>query len=346
MDYDTAEALLGGLPMPIVYIGADERIKLFNKLAQELFGQDNTKRHVVTVIRQPTVLDAINHTLTKNEVVEARFMSRDHAQETLYRVRCVPLDLGEGLGVLASFYDITSMETAGQMRRDFVANVSHELRTPLTAILGFIETLRGPARDDREASERFLETMAREAERMNRLVNDLLSLSRLESEERMRPTEKIDIAECLETVIRSITPLANAANVELRMAPPEQCCLLPGDADQLSQVFTNLAENAIKYGGDGGLVEISCRFLQRDPILRRNAVQIDVKDHGVGFDQMHAHRLTERFYRVDNHRSRSLGGTGLGLAIVKHIVQRHRGRLNIKSEPGQGSCFSVILPDS
>jgi two-component system phosphate regulon sensor histidine kinase PhoR len=231
-----------------------------------------------------------------------------------------------------------------RLKSHFFANVSHELRTPLTALSGFIETLRGPARDDAEARDRFLDIMEREAARMNRLVHDLLSLSRVEDTERMRPTDRVDIARILSSVVIGLGPLAEGREVTLVARGCEAPVELPGDADQLTQVFTNLVENGIKYGREGGTVTLNLIRHDSLPALRGPGVTVEVTDEGEGISQRHLARLTERFYRVDSHRSRGMGGTGLGLAIVKHIVNRHRGRLRISSEPGQGSCFAVSLP--
>ena len=248
--------------------------------------------------------------------------------------------------MLVSFQDVTHLEQAGQMRRDFVANVSHELRTPLTALIGFIETLRGAASDDAAARDRFLAIMQDEAGRMNRLVGDLLSLSRVEGEERVRPREEVDLSGQLGSVLNSLRPLAEEAGVAFWFDKPEAAVIIPGDADQLRQVFTNLIENAIKYGGSGGAVNVIVTVSERDPALRAPAVRVQVIDRGPGIDPMHLPRLTERFYRADSHRSRQLGGTGLGLAIVKHIVNRHRGRLRVESTLGEGATFTVILPSA
>ena len=230
------------------------------------------------------------------------------------------------------------------MRRDFVANVSHELRTPLTAIMGFIETLRGPARDDADARDRFLGIMEGEAARMNRLVGDLLSLSRVEDEERIRPRETVDLSGILDSTIRSVRPLTEEAKMVLTLDLPDAPVEVTGDADQLQQVFTNLIVNAITYASSGGSVHLTLTVSERDPAVRAPAARVQVIDKGPGIDPVHLPRLTERFYRADSHRSRELGGTGLGLAIVKHIINRHRGRLRVESELGKGSVFTVILP--
>lgn len=343
MESDFLKSVLEGMPIPAVLVGGDERILQMNTPACDLFGQGMTGRHVFTLLRQPIILESIAQVLRTGVSCETRYQHADQAQETMYRVLFAPVQDATSLGVLVSFQDITPLEAAGQMRRDFVANVSHELRTPLTAISGFIETLRGPAKDDPVARERFLSTMDREAGRMNRLVNDLLSLSRVESDERVKPTDLIDLKDIAESACHGLRMLAEDAGITLETSDCASGHQVYGDADQLTQVVTNLVENAMKYGGDGGKVDISISTVTRDPVLGAAGVQIQVQDFGAGIDPRHLHRLTERFYRADNHRSRELGGTGLGLAIVKHIMNRHRGRLKISSELEVGSCFSVIF---
>ncbi|MEP0564965.1 MAG: ATP-binding protein, partial [Paracoccaceae bacterium] len=221
---------------------------------------------------------------------------------------------------------------------------SHELRTPLTALLGFMETLRGAARDDPEARDRFLGIMEREAHRMNRLVGDLLSLGRVEAEARVRPTTDVDFTAIIRSVIKTLSPLSDEHQVTFVEEGLERDMILPGDGDQLAQVVTNLVENAVKYAPAKSNVTLKLTRDQHHPMLRGSAVVLEVHDQGAGIDAIHLPRLTERFYRIDDHRSREVGGTGLGLAIVKHILNRHRGRLRITSEKGQGSVFSVILP--
>lgn len=319
-----------------------ERIVAMNAEAQALLGSTAIDRHYINVLRQPAVVDAVEQCQQDSTPREAQYLANDGGNDTTYRVHVRKVS---GMDyVLLSFQDITQLANASQMRRDFVANVSHELRTPLTALMGFIETLRGPARDDAAARDRFLGIMTGEAERMNRLVGDLLSLSRVESDERVRPTDKVDLRYVLQSTLRNLNPLADEANVTLVLLMGDDPMPLLGDTDQLLQVFTNLIENAIKYGGKGKKVEIQVEQTLRDPSLRGPAVQVTVRDHGPGIDPIHLPRLTERFYRADSHRSRALGGTGLGLAIVKHILNRHRGRLKISSSLGQGAKFIVILP--
>ena len=338
----TLNDVLNALPMPALAIDGAERIKAANAAARTLIGQGIEGRNFVTMLRQPQLIQTIEAVLRDSTPRMSEYLSNDGVQDTTFQVsvRVVP-DLNV---VLLCFLDITQVQQAGQMRRDFVANVSHELRTPLTALMGFIETLRGAARDDAAARDRFLDIMEGEAGRMNRLVGDLLSLSRVEDEERVRPREKVLINDILLSVIRTLTPLAKEMEVTLKEDFGDTPAELVGDGDQLMQVFTNLIENAIKYGRKGGTIEIRIGKPERDPALRAMGVRIHVADDGPGIDGKHLPRLTERFYRADNHRSRALGGTGLGLAIVKHIINRHRGRLRVESELGKGSVFTVVLP--
>ncbi|SFT68905.1 sensor histidine kinase [Sedimentitalea nanhaiensis] len=339
--------LLAATPLPALVVESGEWIVAANPEAKRLLGAGIVGRHFANVLRQPPVIAAIEATLQDHQEHQARHMVSTGAQDTPMEVTCrhiAALGPAYPSAVVVSFQDRADVEQAGQMRRDFVANVSHELRTPLTALIGFIETLRGAARDDEAARDRFLNIMEGEAGRMNRLVGDLLSLSRVEAEERVRPTNQIDLAGLLTSTLTSMTPLADNNKVNLTLVAPDPPVQISGDADQLRQVFTNLIENAIKYGGSGGHVTVELREIDRDPVLRAAALDVRVIDQGPGIDSVHLPRLTERFYRADNHRSRQLGGTGLGLAIAKHIVNRHRGRLKVDSEKGNGATFSVILP--
>jgi len=334
--------LLAALPLPTLAINRAERIVAINKAAIGLIGPGAEGRHFVTVLRQPTLVETVEQCLRDGRSRTATYLAGDVGKELTYTVSVRAVD-ATGT-VILTFEDITHEAEAGQIRRDFVANVSHELRTPLTALMGFIETLSGPAKDDPAARERFLQIMAGEAGRMNRLVGDLLSLSRVEAEERVRPTDTVNLRKLLESTLRNLNPLAVDNDVQLLPAFDSAPEAIIGDADQLLQVFTNLVENGIKYGGRDNRVEVFSENFERDPALRQPAVRVTVRDHGPGIDPLHIPRLTERFYRADSHRSRALGGTGLGLAIVKHILNRHRGRLKVTSELGQGASFIVILP--
>jgi two-component system phosphate regulon sensor histidine kinase PhoR len=340
------QAMLAAIPTPMLLISPDGNVAQANPAARELLGDWVDGRSYMTVLRQPAVLSKIEAALERREAGEARFVRTDQAGETIYRVviNSINHETLDPFGVVLHFTDITHLREVETMRSDFVANVSHELRTPLTAILGFIETLRGPAREDTEARHRFLAIMEDEARRMNRMVSDLLSLSQVEGQERMRPSEMVDLRQVVEGVVATLRPVAEGKDTNLSVACPSGTFLVKGDRDQLTQVFLNLIENGLKYGGAGKSVEIAIASAEGKDSLRGPMYRIDITDHGDGIDPLHLPRLTERFYRVDTHRSRAMGGTGLGLAIVKHIINRHRGRLRISSEKGQGSTFSVFLP--
>lgn len=327
---------LTGLPHPALIIAADERVLRANAAAEALFGRGLVGRHQAFVLRRPEPLAAIEAAL-RGQVSSARLVIPGPGQEAVWQMTVWPV----GRGAACLFEDQTRAEQAEQMRRDFVANVSHELKTPLTALLGFIETLQGPARNDPAARDRFLGIMAREADRMNRLVRDLLHLSRVESQERQRPDLRIDLAALARSVVATLRPMAERGGVVLEAAGLDQEFLVRADADQMTQVMNNLIENAVKYGGSGGVARIS---LAREPSAMGPKARLMVEDSGEGIESQHLPRLSERFYRIDGHRSREKGGTGLGLAIVKHIAQRHRGRLVIESTPGKGARFSILLP--
>lgn len=347
MTDETLDAFLAAVPLPGLVIDASERIVAANSDALALIGQQARGQNYVTIMRQPALLEAIETTLAEGTARTTQYLSNDGAQDTTFRVSCrMVRGLGSGAAglVVVTFDDITDKEQASQMRRDFVANVSHELRTPLTALMGFIETLRGPARNDPEAGARFLDIMQNEAERMNRLVGDLMSLNRVEGEERVKPTQNIVLNDILNSTLHTLQHLARDADVAFEVEYPESPVSMIADGDQLKQVFTNIIMNAVKYGGSGGKVTVRVTESAREPVLRAPGVRIQIIDYGAGIDPIHLPRLTERFYRADDHRSKELGGTGLGLAIVKHIINRHRGRLRVESELGQGTTFTVILP--
>ncbi len=336
----TPKAILDALPLPALLIRRDARIEAANGAARALLGPAIEGRHFITALRQPGVLDAVEAVMRDATPREARYLGNDGQQDTTFKVSVAPATQA---AVLVTFEDETPLAQSNEMRRDFVANVSHELKTPLTALTSFIETLKGPARSDEAARARFLDVMAAEAERMNRLIADLLSLSRVEAEERVRPTASVDLVPLVRSVVLGLSRLTDDAGIAVEMDLPE-AALVRGDADQLRQVLVNLLENAIKYSGDGARVTIGVSAPAFAPDLRGDGVQLTVRDTGPGLDPQHLPRLTERFYRVDSHRSREKGGTGLGLAIVKHIVNRHRGRIRLASEPGKGLEVRIVLP--
>lgn len=354
----TLTDLMEAVPDPMVFLSDTGLVSGTNHAARALLGDWIEGRSYAAVLRQPGLLSRIEAAQAGGPDGEARLQISDQTGETQFRVRITPVAPSNTRGmraVLLHLTDITHLQEAEDMRRDFVANVSHELRTPLTAVMGFIETLRGPARNDPAAQDRFLGIMETEARRMNRLVSDLLSLSRVESQERQRPSGTVDLKSLLEGVIAALKPAAEdqGGTLILETAPPhdgvdlatsQEGFRLKGDRDQLMQVFLNLSENALKYGGPGKPVTLRLGWQLGLGAMKGPVLVTQIIDQGEGIDPLHIPRLTERFYRVDSHRSRAMGGTGLGLAIVKHIVNRHRGRLKIESNLGQGSVFSVILP--
>ncbi|MBD9528284.1 ATP-binding protein [Paracoccus sp. PAR01] len=346
MSPDLLAQLLAAVPVPMAVVDAESRLIGGNDAMESLLGPVPSGRPFVTLLRHPEVNAALDSVLAGSPRARLNATMQTRNGKVMCEVTVTPMDLSKGRAAGITIEDRSRDEETGQMRRDFVANVSHELRTPLTALMGFIETLRGPARNDPAAQERFLDIMGREAGRMNRLIGELLSLSRVEQDERRRPVESVDLAALLRSVVTTLSPSATAAGVRIEAQVGDGQVTLPGDADQLVQVFHNLIENAVKYGGSGGVVRVQLERLEHEPVLRGPAWTVTVEDEGEGIEALHLPRLTERFYRVDAHRSREQGGTGLGLAIVKHIVNRHRGRMKIESARGKGSRFMVILPES
>lgn len=338
----TVLAILEGVPLPILVIDAEHRITMANIPATEMFGRDVTGVNANLLLRQPPVLAAMEACLTQGQVETSRFLLSGAMGEVNYSFQAHPLENG---GAVLSFEDHSLRDQKETMHRDFVSNISHELRTPLTGLMGFIETLRGPARGDVEAQDRFLAIMEQEAQRMSRMVSDLLSLSRVEIDERVRPRNLVDLAAVLRSALATLEGKLAEAQVVIEATGFSKGRMILGDRDQLTQLFLNLIENALKYGGSSKTIYVEISAIKRDPTLRQAALRVDVRDEGEGINAIHLPRLTERFYRVDDHRSRDQGGTGLGLAIVKHIVNRHRGRLKIQSTQGVGSCFSVIFPN-
>jgi two-component system phosphate regulon sensor histidine kinase PhoR len=345
----TSRAVLAALPEPLILVDEGRRIVRANAAAAELLGGRLLDRDLAGALRHPAVLAAADAVL-RGEGGRAVDFEITSPVERHLRARVAPLapHTAEGAAAVVVLQDLTSMKRSERLRADFVANASHELRTPLATLVGFIETLRGPAHDDAAARDRFLAIMAEQAARMRRLVDDLLSLSRIEMNEHRPPTEPIDVTTLLRGVADTLEQRAAARSMRVALDLPEDLPPIVGDSDELAQVFQNLIDNAIKYADPGTTVEVTARAAPRIlPGARpgeRSTVAIAVHDHGHGIAREHLPRLTERFYRVDAARSRELGGTGLGLAIVKHIVSHHRGALDIDSTLGEGSTFTVHLP--
>jgi two-component system phosphate regulon sensor histidine kinase PhoR len=349
-ELEAARAVLAGLPEPLVLLDDGRRILDANAAATELFGSRLVGRDLAATLRHPAVLAAADAVLRgeRSRIVAFEMTAPVERHLSAHLARLSPHAAGGAAAVLV-LHDLTDVKRSERMRADFVANASHELRTPLATLVGFIETLRGPARDDPEARDRFLAIMAEQAGRMARLVDDLLSLSRIEMNEHRPPVGRVELAPVLRAVADSLEQRAARRDMRIRLEAPDDAGAVVGDADELTQVFQNLVDNALKYGRAGTPVEIALRPSRRflagaRPGERAAALAVSVRDEGEGIPRAHLPRLTERFYRVDPARSRELGGTGLGLAIVKHIVSRHRGALEIDSVLGEGSTFTVHLP--
>ncbi len=350
IELGAAQAVLGALPDPLILLDERRRILRANAAANELFGMRLVERDLALAVRHPAVLTAADAVLRGEPSRIVEFDITAPVERHLSaRLAAIRPHTAEGAAAVLTLHDLTAVKRSARLRADFVANASHELRTPLASLTGFIETLRGAAREDAAARERFLAIMAEQAQRMARLVDDLLSLSRIEMNEHLAPTERVDIEQVLRTVADTLEQRAAARDMRIVVDLPAGLPKVLGDADELAQVFQNLLDNAIKYSRRGTTIDVgahpSPRFLPGvRPGERPAALAITVRDHGEGIARDHLPRLTERFYRVDAARSRELGGTGLGLAIVKHIVSHHRGALDIDSELGEGTVFTVHLP--
>lgn len=335
-----AELILQSINRPILLIGPDQRVSIQNDAMTQLLRLDFTGRNYVTALRQPAIIGAIDAAMKEQTRRTARYAVRADGLEQTFQVSIVP----QNAHLLVIFEDQTAAQVTDTMRRDFVANVSHELRTPLTALLGFIETLQGPARNDPKAQDRFLGIMAVEADRLRRLVDDLLSLSRVEETERSRPTTPVALGQIARQAVDLLGPIAADVGTPLTVEVHPDAGHIPGDDAQLQQVLNNLIENAIKYGATPDGIKVKVHAPVYETALRQTAIRMTIEDKGQGIPAHHLVRLTERFYRIDDHRDRQMGGTGLGLAIVKHIIQRHRGKLIFESVEGQGTTVNVLLP--
>ncbi len=331
--------IIGSFPIPLIITEANEVVSNASRTAIAMFPGLVPGRPVSLAIRDPDFLEAVTRTgrdgigrmVTLTELAPVNRAMRVHVNAVMEAGPDRPV-------VVCVFEDLTEQHATERMRVDFIANASHELRTPLASLLGFIETLQGPARDDPAARTRFLGIMREQAGRMARLIDDLLSLSRAELRAHQQPTALIDLRSIVREIMDSLSLSAKERGVALRPDLPGNAALIRGDRDDLLRLVENLVENGIRYGREGLSVDISVRLVADDEIA------LIVKDHGPGIAAEHIPRLTERFYRADISHSRENGGTGLGLAIVKHLVARHKGRLEIESPPGEGATFRVTFP--
>jgi two-component system, OmpR family, phosphate regulon sensor histidine kinase PhoR len=351
--------VLEAVPLAVLVVDRRRDILWANDRTRQLLGEAVAGRSLMGVLRHPPLIDALDQVMGSQSpdlasAVSATVGAIEGVETPIGRDRLLIADLKrlDADRVLIALKDASAEHRLERLRSDFIANVSHELKTPIATLMGFIETLRGPAKGDLDAHERFLGIMHEQAGRMSRLVADLLSLSRIELNEHARPSGGVELSEVIGRVANALSLRAADRNMRIEL-PDNSMGRAVGDTEELTQVFQNLIDNAIKYGRPGTTVTVGATRIV-DPVeikahlpgLRRAKamIAVAVADRGEGIAREHIPRLTERFYRVDAARSRDLGGTGLGLAIVKHVVNRHRGSLEIESVPGEGSVFTVYLP--
>lgn len=339
-------AIVAGVPDPTVLLDRAGRVIHLNAAAAQFAPALRKGEPAQFALRSPEIVGALREAIATVEPRRASFQDRAPVERWM-ELTITPVAMPTTFGgkdhcMLMSFHDQTPLRRIEEMRADFVANASHELRTPLAALSGFIDTLQGPARDDPKARERFLGIMHAQATRMARLIDDLLSLSRVELSAHVRPDTCIDLVPIIRQVADGLEVLAKERGVAIATELPREGAIVAGDREELLRVFENLIENALKYGASGGRVEVSLSGGEEGAPEYR----VTVRDFGPGIPPEHLPRLTERFYRVSVGDSRAQGGTGLGLSLVKHILNRHRGRLVIDSTYGEGAAFTACLPQA
>ena len=341
---------LDHLPDPVLMLDADRHVLRDNRAARELLGPGLVGRNLAAVLRNPAILSAVETVMEgEDEIADVEFSFQVPVERHFAaRIGRISDEISKSVSIVIALHDVTAVKRIEQMRSDFVANASHELRTPISVLLGCLQTLRGTARNDPEAQVEFIGLMEGQAERMARLVDDLLSLSRIELNEHAAPSDRVNLKSLVDQAVAALNLKADAQGIKVAVNFAADIPEVPGDKDDLYRAIQNLLDNALKYGAEESTVTISARFAAEDQLAQLSRgiryVALSVKDEGEGIAPDHVPRLTERFYRVDTARSRQLGGTGLGLAIVKHAVNRHRGALLIDSTVGEGSVFTVVLP--
>jgi two-component system phosphate regulon sensor histidine kinase PhoR len=339
-------AVVDAIPTGALALDAAGSVVHHNRLVAELFPKIRNGVPMSQVSRNPDLIAAVDRALASEDRIDVELIERVPVER---RVSATVSRLGRSVApsapyLLVTFRDLTEQDRLVQMRADFIANASHELRTPLASLRAFVETLQGPAREDAVARERFLRLMASQAERMTRLIDDLLSLSRVEMRVHLPPRGIVELNETAAYVCQSLEPVAEGVKTVLSLQRDETPARIRGDREEIVQVVQNLIQNAIKYGREDGHVEVRVgRTAARGS--QGAKVWVSVTDDGPGIAPVHMPRLTERFYRVNVASSREKGGTGLGLAIVKHILNRHRGELKIASKLGVGSTFTASFDE-
>ena len=340
------EQLIDGFPEAAIVLDRESMVIAFNETAISIAPALRRGEPALIALRMPELFDAIRRAIRRHEPQRVEFFERVPL-DRWFEAFVTPVTLTLGAGgtadiLLMTFNDLTPLRRVEEMRADFIANASHELRTPLAALLGFIETLQGPAKDDPVARDKFLGIMQGQATRMARLIDDLLSLSRIELNAHLQPSTPVDLAPIVRQVVDGLQMLARDRGVEIKVAVPPDTLTVLGDRDELIRALENLIENALKYGAAGKRVDVTVGRAQTRAGLPE--AHVSVRDFGPGISPEHLPRLTERFYRVDVADSRAQGGTGLGLALVKHVLNRHGGLLTIESTPGAGATFTMHIP--
>lgn len=356
--------LLEALPDPALLVGADNRIVTSNSPARRQLQFEARGQFLTAILRHPDVLEAAQAAVREGATSAVEYESSGQAGRQL-RCYVAPVNWGPDRAALLVFHDQTAQISTERLRSDFLANASHELRTPLASLTLLIETIAGPARDDPKERDRFLAMMQVQAERMRRLIDDLLSLSRIELDEHVPPSDRADLAAVSREVVDALFGVAEERGVKLELAAAAPVPVV-GERFQLAQVVQNLVDNAMKYTPRGGTVRIDVgaggdrdetaamsgrrweeagrfAFLTPAPAANLSYAFLRVEDCGPGIERHFLPRLGERFFRVERELGNERGGTGLGLAIVKHIVNRHRGGFLVESQPGKGSAFAVYL---
>ena len=339
------ESLISGLPGPAIVLDGDGRVLAYNDAATSIAPALRRGEPALISLRMPDLVDAIRRAGKRHERQRVEFFERVPL-DRWFEAFVSPVRLGQRGDLtdilLLTFNDLTPLRRVEEMRADFVANASHELRTPLAALLGFIETLQGSAKDDVAARGKFLAIMQGQATRMARLIDDLLSLSRIELNAHLRPSTALELAPVVRQVVDGLQMLARDRGVEIKVTVPSEPLTVLGDRDELVRALENLVENALKYGAAGKRIDITLSPAQTR--AGTPEARLNIRDYGPGIAPEHLPRLTERFYRVDVADSRAQGGTGLGLALVKHVLNRHGGRLSIDSTLGAGAAFTIHVP--
>ena len=345
---ETWRSLVDAMPDAAVVLNTKRVVLHANQRIFELFPNARINYSVSHLSRNPEFISAIEQAWKSNEPLEVQYLQRIPVERRISAKISRLIDAQEDddlPALLATFHDLSESDKLNQMRADFVANASHELRTPLASLRGYIETLQGAARQDPASRDKFLAIMWSQADRMSRLIDDLLSLSKIEMRAHLPPRGTVELNEVLSYVAQSLEPLAQASKTTINVDTLDQPARIRGDREEIVQVVQNLVHNAIKYGRECGQIHVSIARESPEHERRGPKFILRVSDDGPGIEPVHLPRLTERFYRADVARSREKGGTGLGLAIVRHIVLRHGADLRIKSKVGEGSTFSVIFDE-